>query len=83
MCAQRNQDCVNRKSFLMTYSTNIPRMVTSSLFYALSCFDLLFIYYQVGLSGSSAIVVAAFNALLKFYDLSLDSLGIRNYGKSQ
>ncbi len=43
---------------------------------------LMYLIYQVGLSGSSAIVVAAFNALLKFYDLSLDSLGIRNYGNN-
>jgi shikimate kinase len=34
----------------------------------------------VGLSGSSAIIVAAFNGLLKFYQLSIQDLHILKEG---
>jgi len=35
---------------------------------------------QVGLSGSSAIVVAAFRSLLKFHNLTIADLGISKTG---
>ena len=35
---------------------------------------------MVGLSGSSAIIVAAFRCLLKFFELTLEDLGITKIG---
>jgi glucuronokinase len=46
-----------QRGFVLSYDTDIPRMV--------------------GLSGSSAIVVATFRALLKYYGLSLIDLNIK------
>jgi glucuronokinase len=49
------------KGFVLTYDTNIPRMV--------------------GLSGSSAIIVATFRGLLTHYGITVEELGITQEGR--
>ena len=68
----------NSRGFVMTYSTNIPRMVIQkkkSIRKLISNYCCLCVL-QVGLSGSSAIIVAAFNALLNFFGLAIHDLNI-------
>lgn len=42
--------------------------------------DVCLLLVQVGLSGSSAIIVAAFKGLMRFYQVTLADLGISKEG---
>ena len=52
-----------QRGFIISYDTNIPRMV--------------------GLSGSSALVVATFRGLMKYFGVTLEDLKIEKQGKKE